>query len=164
MESSGKEAGELRLRETAAGFVYPPTPDIAALVDAQQPIPQPAASTRPVKLVAGALAAILLLLGLTLAIPPVRAAVFEFLQIGAVRIFVGEETPATELAPGPSLLDLAGVTTLAEASDRVEFTILLPTYPADLGPPDQVYLQKLAEQAEGDQVVILVWLDPAHPD
>ena len=57
--------------------------------------------------------------------------------------------PTVELAPGPILLNLAGATTLAEASDGVDFTIRLPTYPADLGPPDQVYLQKPAEQAEG---------------
>ncbi len=168
MDSSVKEAWELRLGETAAGFVYPPTPDIVAQVEqplaaAQQTISQPA-GIRPVKLVAGALAVILLLLALTLAIPPVRAAVFEFLQIGAVGIFVSEEPPATELAPGPTLLDLAGATTLAKASDRIDFAIRLPTYPADLGPPDQVYLQELAKQTDDGQVVILVWQDPSHPE
>ena len=35
--------------------------------------------------------------------------------------------------------------------------LLLPTYPADLGKPDKVYLQ-----SPGASMVILVWLDPAQ--
>jgi hypothetical protein len=51
--------------------------------------------------------------------------------------------------------DLAGETTLSEALARVRFPIRLPTYPADLGPPDRVFLQNL-----GGQALILVWLEP----
>lgn len=167
MDNSAKEAWELRLQETAAGFVYPPTPDIAGQVKSLLGAPpaqvskEPLWAYRPVRLAAGTLAVLILLLALTLAIPPVRAAVLEFLQIGAIGIFVDDETPTTE--PGPPVIELAGVTTLAQASNEVDFAIRLPTYPADLGAPDQVYLQQLAEADGGDQVVILVWLDPSQP-
>lgn len=167
MENSGQEAWERPLRQTAAGFVYPPTPDIASQIaqrTAQQEISRPVTGYRPIRLVAGALAVIILLLGLALAIPPVRAAVLEFFQIGAIGFLVGEEPEVTEPSAGPFLLDLAGATTLAEAAQAVDFEVLLPTYPAELGPTDQVYLQELAEPAAGDQVVVLVWLDPDQPD
>ncbi len=57
-----------------------------------------------------------------------------------------------------SLQGLAGETTLQEARDEFRFPILLPSYPADLGEPDRVFLQ------ERDQMVILAWLDPSAPD
>jgi hypothetical protein len=167
MENSAKDTWELRLHETAAGFVYPPTPDIASRITqstTRQRITQPATVYRPIRLVAGALAVIILLIGLALAIPPVRAAVFEFFQIGAVGFLVGDEPEMAEPVSGPFLLDLAGATTLAEAANQVDFDLRLPAYPADLGPPDQVFLQELADPAAGDRVVILVWLDPSQPD
>jgi hypothetical protein len=54
---------------------------------------------------------------------------------------------------------MAGKTTLADAQNKVDFPILLPTYPSDLGQPDYVYVQ----DADGE-LVILLWLDPQHPD
>lgn len=59
----------------------------------------------------------------------------------------------------PLLSRMAGETTLADAQKKVDFPILLPTYPSDLGPPDYVFLQN----ADGNMVV-LVWLDPQKPD
>jgi hypothetical protein len=50
---------------------------------------------------------------------------------------------------------LTGATTLADAQRRVPWTIRLPAYPADLGAPDQVFLQDL----DGTSLVML-WLEP----
>ena len=88
-----------------------------------------------------------------------------------MRIFFTQPTPtAPGAAPLPSgtpapsptfltsVLDLAGETTLAQAQQQANFTIQQPTFPADLGTPNHVYLQEL-----GGQVVVLVWMAPDHP-
>ena len=112
-------------------------------------------------------------------IPPARAAIIEFIQIGIVRIFRGTPTPLPvpnegppstmiplTATPGPTLPslipileNLAGEMTLEEAEQTVDFPILLPSYPPDLGRPDRIFVQ----DADGD-MVILVWLDPQQPD
>jgi hypothetical protein len=109
-------------------------------------------------------------------IPPARAAILEFIQIGVVRIFPQSVEPTVTATPAalapvtatsssqasnliPILDQMAGRTTLVEAQGKVEFSILLPTYPADLGQPDYVYVQN----ADGN-MVILVWLDPQQLD
>jgi hypothetical protein len=120
-------------------------------------------------------AAMLVLVVTLLTVPPVRAGMFAFLQIGTVRIFPAEP-PTTEpsltitrapaavesLQPSPtplaSVLDLAGETTLDAARREVGFPIRLPSYPADLGPPERVFIQDL-----GGPAVVLVWLDPNQP-
>ena len=70
-------------------------------------------------------------------------------------------TPAPVITPTflESILDLAGETTLQKAREQADFTIALPTYPADLNDPDQVFVQQF-----GGPVVTLVWMDPNHPD
>jgi hypothetical protein len=121
---------------------------------------------------------VLLILGGLLAVPQVRAALVEYLQIGAVRIFLIEPTLTPTPTPAPasseerpvivtlqptptplaSLLDLAGETTLAKAEERAGFAVRLPTYPANLGLPERVFLQDMH-----GSVVVLVWLDPTQP-
>ncbi|MCB9103657.1 MAG: hypothetical protein H6633_05345 [Anaerolineales bacterium] len=95
----------------------------------------------------------IILLGV-LAVPPVRAALVEMLQLGAVRIFLTEPTPIpTSLPPTSQSLptddhraDADGYAGqlgfgsgrrnhLVEAQQRVDFPIRLPAYPADLGQP-----------------------------
>jgi hypothetical protein len=127
-----------------------------------------------------ALLALVALCAALLIVPPVRAAILNFLRIGAVQINLVEpaptptalptSTPQSTLTPQPaitptatprplgSVLDLGGQTTLAEARGQVSFPIKLPAHPSDLGPPDAVFLQDL-----GDQTVMLVWTDPAQP-
>jgi hypothetical protein len=128
---------------------------------------------------------LLLLLAITLTVPPVRAAVLEFLQIGAIRIFQiaptpapsptlppVEQTPPVGLAPASptvtslptpvdivSLLDLAGRTSLEEARQKAAFPLRLPTYPPDLGAPSHVFMQDM-----GGEMIVLVWTDPEQPD
>jgi hypothetical protein len=172
--SEPEEAWEARLRRTAQAFPYPPTPDVASTVQARLRVESNfkagfGAGSRNRRLVWAALL-VLLILGGLLAVPQVRAKVIEFLQIGAIRIFLAEPTPTP--TPGPhtptpqpsptplaSLLNLVGETTLAEAEQEAGFPIRLPTYPADLGLPDHVFLQDM-----NGPVVVLVWLDPARPE
>ncbi|MFN8494688.1 MAG: hypothetical protein U0350_44210 [Caldilineaceae bacterium] len=163
---------ETRLTQAANRFPYPPTPDIAGRVARRITQPVLALQRRRTRL-AAFIALFVLLIGL-LSVPPVRAALLEFLQIGAVRIRFVQPTPAptpittmppiTFVPPQPtvpaitSVLDLAGETTLVQAQHTVKFPIRLPTYPADLGPPDKVFLQHI-----DGTIVVLVWLDQTHP-
>jgi hypothetical protein len=165
-----------QLTQAGRNFIYPPTPDIAARVMQQLDHPLRARS-RWRRGAAWATGLLILVLAILLAVPPVRAQILDFLQFGAIRIFLstptptptilptqtaipGTLTPAPSLTPSPtaSLLDLGGETTLAQAQQKTNFPILLPGYPADLGPPDKVYFQDL-----GGPTVILVWLQPGEP-
>ena len=177
------EPFETRVQTQAQGFPYPPTPQVAMKVMAKL-------RARPTqrRLVADRWAwgigiVIALFAGL-MAVPPVRAAVLEFIQIGIVRIFLPPaETeipnigPPSTAMPGPifpvtatpgltassSLIPLleqmTGETTLEEARERVGFPISLPSYPPDLGQPDRVFIQR----ADG-WMVVLVWIDPGQPE
>lgn len=166
---------EAQLRSIANGMEYPRTPDIAGSVNARIH-----ASTRPrfiSRTFARSLTIALILISSLLIIPPVRAAVIEFIQIGIVRIFRGETVPTPEAVPSnmspltvmpaatslpsliPLLQNMAGETTLAEAQQQVDFSILLPSYPADLGQPDHVFVQ----DADGE-MLFLVWLEPDNPE
>lgn len=165
---------EEKLRALASGMDYPRTPDIAGRVSAYLRL-----STRPrfrltFKALAWSLTLIVVLCSSLMLIPPVRAAIIEFIQIGVVRIFPPEPTlqPVTTATPGsfapvtatpaqslmPTLNQMAGKTTLAEAQAEVDYSILLPKYPSGLGEPDYVYIQNM----DGN-MVILVWLDPQQP-
>lgn len=159
---------EERVHTVARRFAYPPTPDLAGNVQ-QQLADHSSLSGQRLRLrpALAFLLALALLIGGLLAVPPVRAAIAEWLQIGAVRIWLVEPTPTllqTTQPPRPTatplatLFDLAGTTTLAEAQQKAGFPIRLPTDPADLGAPDGVYYQDL-----GGPAVVLVWLDPVQP-
>ena len=177
MSELERELFENQLRSIAKQMDYPRTPDIAGSVKTRL-----RTSTRPrffSRKLAWSLTMILVLFSSLMLIPPVRAAVVEFIQIGIVRIFprptelpidtISSATPdslipktATPSIPAatliPSLSRIAGETTLGDAQQRVDYSILLPAYPADLGPPDHVFLQ----DAEG-AMTILVWLDRSQP-
>ena len=169
---------ETHIQSIAKGMNYPRTPDIAGHVRSKGH-----ATIKPrfiSKHLAWSLITILILVSSLFFIPPARAAIFDFIQIGIVRIFKPEPTPtpapmeqqipvtkipntATPIPTASSpilLLDrVIGRTTLEKAKDQVKFPILLPSYPADLGPPDIVYVQN----ADGT-LVILVWLDQKNPE
>jgi hypothetical protein len=183
MDTNQPEFQEERLRQWSQGFPYPPTPDIAGAVRQQLKdeekvrfFPRPRLAR---------VAVIILLLATLMAVPRVRAQVLEFLQVGVIRIFLTEPTPtpspgdsellpsaeglnsqtivtATLLSPTkiyPSIEDLAGETTLEDAQNELAFSIRLPSYPKDLGTPDRVFLQDF-----GGPAVLLVWIDPMHPE
>lgn len=153
-----------QLRVQAQGLDYPPTPDLASA------FLRKVAQQRPARRFAWALVATLVVLASLLAVPDVRARILEFLQIGAVRIFLPQETD--QLAPSAaatqtmtptrlpeglidSELDLDGETSLEAARAAVDFPINLPQYPEGIENPDRVFLQG----AQGGQFVVLVWLD-----
>ena len=187
MSEQRLDGWEGRVRSAAAGFPYPATPDIAASVRtrlAERPRRSAARRLGPAGLAGLALLALLALL----LVPPVRAAVVEFLRIGAVRVVpaagappatppsatsavpptrpspLSTGWPATPtMAPTPtpliSVLDLAGETTLSRARATARIPIRVPTDPADLGEPDRVHLQDM-----NGPVVVLVWIEPGNPD
>jgi len=160
---------ENRLHSIASGMEYPPTPDIASRVS-ERLRPSTRSRFAPRKL-AWSLTIIFVLASSLMLIPPVRAAVVEFIQIGIVRIFPQPTEAPEALVPltatpnvqFPSLIplldDIAGETELVNAQEIVPYSILLPTYPLDLGLPDHVYVQDV----EGEMTV-LVWVDPLQPE
>jgi len=169
---------ENKLRSIANWMEYPRTPNIAGSVTTR--LRTVTRSRFNSKALVWSLTIILVLCSSLMLIPPARAAILEFIQIGVVRIFPqsAEPTVAPVQTPAPEsfvpvtatsssqysnlipiLNQMAGKTTLVEAQDKVEFSILLPAYPSDLGQPDYVYVQN----ADGN-MVILVWLDPQHPE
>nr|MBI2904314.1 hypothetical protein [Chloroflexota bacterium] len=178
MSELSLEQIESRLRASAAALPYPPTPDVAGAVRSRL-----APSRRPTRMatrVTWATVIALATLAVLLTVPQVRAGLLEVLQVGAIRIFLVPPTAtptatlppltpgATRLPTGtspptatqlPALLDMAGETTLAGAQSLAGFTIRLPSYPTGLGPPDRVFVQEM-----GGALVVLVWLDPDHPE
>jgi len=148
------ERFEQWIQGLAASFRYPPTPDIA--VRRQQALPRPVRRPR----LAWAMAIVLVIAAGLLAVPAVRAAVVEIVKLGAVRIFLGGPT-RTPLPPTGhlSLSELTGETTLEAARTASTVPMRLPSYPADLGPPDRVFLLR-----EFGGIIILIWEDPNYPD
>jgi hypothetical protein len=114
-----------QIAETAVHFPYPPTPDIAGAVQ-QRLQPRPPHSRARRWAVALAVLLVLLAAGL-LAIPPVRAALFEWLRIGAIDVFIVEEAPVMETAVPLSIIDLGEPLTLAEAQAAFPQTLRLPS-------------------------------------
>jgi hypothetical protein len=182
---------EARLRAAARTFPYPPTPDIAGGVRSRLD----AKAERPARLrprLAWAVIAVLLILGGLLAVPQVRAAVVQFLQIGAIRIFLVEPTPTmtptTVTSPGPLPPMLATPistpteepptatprptpTPLSSVLDLAGETTLAEAqaqvdFPIRLPtyPPDLGPPDRVFLQDLGGPVMVLVWLDPGQPD
>lgn len=161
-----EKAFEQRLQEVAVTFRFPNTPDVARRLR-YRPRSRAVPSVGRLRPAWIALVVAMLLLAL-LAVPQVRAAVLEFLQIGAIRI-LPIEAPATPLpaddpdatleaaVPPRTLLDLAGATTLEAAQASAPFPLRSPAYPADLGAPDEVFQQQLTEPGLNTPVYIFVW-------
>ncbi len=177
MNESQRELFERQLLSISKEVRYPRTPDVVGSVMRHlRGSTRTRFMTRPL---AWSLTVLLILCASLMLIPSARAAILEFIQIGVVRIFRAEPTPvpppnqefpstmvpvtATPYATAepliPILERLAGEMTLEEAQRAVDYPLLLPSYPADLGPPDRVFVQ----DADGD-MTILVWTDPQQPD
>jgi hypothetical protein len=171
-----QELFEKQIVSIAQGLDYPRTPGIAGSVMKRlRSSPRPRVLSRRF---AWSLAVILILFTSLMLIPPARAAILEFIQIGIVRIFRSEPTPVTPpqqefpITPIPvtatpfptsepliSILErLAGERSLEGAQQLVDYPILLPSYPPDLGTPDRIFVQ----DADGN-LTILIWIDPQQP-
>jgi hypothetical protein len=149
---------------------YPTTPDIVQAIKGRQE-----GSTAWNWKVRYGLAALMgvVLVTVILFIPPVRAQVMEFVQIGAVRIFIPDRSITEDeniFSEEPMfsddrqstlsmLMQFAGETSLDAAREVVDFPIKIPTHPVELGLPDRIFLQK----GEG-QMLILVWMLPESDD
>lgn len=151
-----------RLQETAVSFPYPATPDVTWAV--RQRLAARQTRSIPVRRrLAWAVAMFLLIIGGMMAVPQVRAAVLRIIRAGAITIFVSESTAPDVPDSSTSdefIFELATPITLAEAQARAQTPLQLPTYPADLGAPDQVYLQ----ETERESAIIMVWLKPGQTD
>lgn len=164
---------EKQLLAIAKGMEYPRTPDIAGSVTTRlHSSTRLSLRTRPL---AWSLTILLILLSSLMLIPPARAAILEFIQIGIVRIFPGQAPSTATLEPSapttatpssqPSTLlttfldQIAGETKLANAQEIARYPILLPSYPTELGLPNHVYIQ----DANG-YMTILVWVDAQQPE
>lgn len=182
MSELQQELFEKQLSSIARGMEYPRTPNLAGSVMKRLRAEGKRGEARSrfvPRRFAWSLAVILVFLASLMLIPPARAAILEFIQIGIVRIFRAEPTPVTppnQQVPAtmvpltatpastsvpliPILERLAGEMTLEEAQQKVNYPIVLPGYPPDLGLPDRIFVQ----DAEGD-MTILVWIDPQQPD
>jgi hypothetical protein len=171
---------ETSITHMAADLRYPPTPDIAGRLRSRRTRRVPVAMR-----LAQVTAVVVLVFAALMAVPQVRAQVSRLLQIGVIRIWLEDPTPTlmatstvaaqntdeaapTRVAssmPSPtsdgtliSVLQLPGATTLVEAQEQLNYPILMPTYPPDLGEPDHVFYL-----ASAGEMVALVWLDPADP-
>jgi len=86
---------EARLAKVTRDFPYPPTPNIAGRVR-QELVAKLAPPIQPSwRRLAWTMMALALALVLLLAVPPVRAAVFEAVRQGVVRVFLLEPLPTT---------------------------------------------------------------------
>lgn len=70
-----------------------------------------------------------------------REAIADFLGVGGIRIFIGEDDTTPRPRPIGGSLFLGEELTLEAASARVGFDILQPD-PTTIGPPDAVYLDE----------------------
>ena len=139
---------EARLRQSAAEFAYPPTPDLAASLArrARRVVPRP--------LVWAALLIVIAVLSL-LTVPAARARLAEFLQIGGLQIAPAESLENPTAAVPSSLLFLDGATTLAAAREALDYPV---EYPTALGRPDKVYLLDTGSA----EFPILIWLEESE--
>jgi hypothetical protein len=164
IEATEMDRYEKNLLQAARRFEYPRTPDLVSSLR------HPIATRRMSFAWRYAVIALLITFAALLAVPEVRAAVLEFLRIGAVQIEVpaADETPSAvptqdlidDLSQQIAVSDLSGETTLEQARESVNFMVPLPAYPASLDDPDHVFLQSIEE---GRNFVIVVWMDSQEP-
>jgi hypothetical protein len=161
------------LTNKASALRYPTTPDIASVV-ARRLAADKAANTysaneralRPRTRHTGlAVVCIMALALLTLvAVPQMRAFVGN-LSVGVWRIV--RNAPEAPNVPGvPTITPvypwdphLGGETDLGSAIAAQGTSVMLPSYPADLGLPDHVYYQH-----DLNNMMIFVWMEPDQPD
>jgi hypothetical protein len=157
---------EQALTELAPRVAYPPTPDLAATIRAQiaaEPAPlRPGwswpALLRPRRLAVAFLVLLIIAVGALAVSPELRTAVAKRLGIHGIEIIFVAETPTPAASPVGTTLLLGEPMTLEEAQSRVGYVIQVP---AELGPPDEVYLRQLSA---GPMVTLLYRPRPGLPE
>jgi hypothetical protein len=175
------ELWEASLQALANQFEYPPTPDLVPRLSGRNALGTTSASSRPIRqrpftqrkarLAAAFLIVLLAFAGL-MSVPPVRAAVLEFFQIGVVRIFPATVTPTlspTMLSTTPTESGNAAgetalsVTVTATTPQRTETPPASPTSaPASLSSLLDLAGQTTLESAQADVGFPLKL--PVYPD
>ena len=125
---------DVALRELGRHVEFPPTPDLASAVRGRLARP------RPWRLIAIALAVLVVAIGAVLAVPPARTAILDWLGLRGVSIVRVDELPPTPVA---ERLDLGRQVTL----EKLPGWVLVPD-----DEPDGVYI--------GHGRVSLLWGTP----
>jgi len=149
-----------RIVRLARELPYPSTPDVAGQVAARLAAGD---SGQQGLAWASVAAAILVIVGGLMAVPPVRAVVFEIIGIGAVRIETRERAGSLEFPPAATIPLETIVderTTLAAARERTGHALPLPAFPDGVGEPDAVYYQALVD----GWAVFMLWTAADVPD
>jgi hypothetical protein len=140
---------EPRLQALAKEFQYPPTPSVtdAVMTRLRAPVTLP----RRNRQLAWALTLLIVVLAGLMSVPPVRAAVLEFIQIGLSASSLHRppvpklKCPYSHTCSNSSfepLLEKLRRNDSQRANNRLP--IPLPTYPAELGLPDQFFFKTQA--------------------
>jgi hypothetical protein len=157
---------ERALREIAPLVSFPPTPDLAdtirARIAAEQASSRPARSwsalLRPRRLAVAFLVLLLVVAAVLSLSPGLRASVANRLGVHGIEIIFVEETPTPAATPVGTTLLLGENVTLTEAQARAGYPIQIP---AELGPPDEVYLR---QRSTGPMVTLLYRPRPGLPE
>jgi len=113
---------ELALTNLGRELDYPETPDLAGAVrERLAEGPQPAVWRRPVVI---ALAALFVAVAAVMAVPQARSQVLDWLGIGSVTLHYVDDLPKIE---GRQEFELGARVPIAEARERAQFPVLLPT-------------------------------------
>jgi catechol 2,3-dioxygenase-like lactoylglutathione lyase family enzyme len=133
-------------------------PAVVARLEAGPPAkaPRPAAPRRMVVLVAATLS--VLVGGLALFSPAVRAAVIRTFFLPGIRILVGQPEPPAPIQRLGQGLELGEAVSLSGAQAEVDFPIRLPR---ELGRPDRVFLE---EFVAGGRVWLVYRAGPDLPE
>ena len=121
------------LRDLAADTAYPATPDLEFFIE-RTPIRPSRTRTFAV--------AVMLIIAIVVVVPPVRSAMVEWIKIGAVTLQRWFSEDALREAPTADsfLAQVATQVSLAEAQLATPYPLALPTRPADLGQPAELWL------------------------
>ncbi|HEV8602681.1 MAG TPA: hypothetical protein VGQ68_04705 [Gaiellaceae bacterium] len=145
---------EHALVELGRGIELPPAPDLAAAVR-RRIAEEPRRRFRlpPRRVLALAVAVLLVAVGAVLAVPPARTAILDWLGLSGVKIVRVEKLPPTPLRTD---LGLGREVTLAEAKRRAPW-VVVPTGKG-VGAPDHVYYSTRIPRGQ----VALLWGSPAE--
>lgn len=145
---------EVALRALGRELDVPPAPDVTAAVHARLRSAEPV-RRRPV--VRYALVILLLLVsGVIIAVPPVRAAVLEFFRIGGVELHQGTGPELPTGQPGPTQQPAVATQPVADLAQARRLTGVRVTVPVGLGPPNEILVLdgrvvSLVYRATGDR-------------
>jgi hypothetical protein len=150
---------EALLVDIGSRLAYPEPTRMADAVRARLVAPRRRRWSLP-RLVPAFVTVAVLLIVLSLASPGVRAAARDFLHLRGIDIFPVPSVPAPTTpppSPSPGSLFPGERTTLAAARTRVPFAIKVP---ADLGEPDEVYIERIGTS---DRVTLVYLAGPGRP-